>query len=106
LWFDTSLTGDKILEHRGGHLLGARIWRVFCVGRHTVLEFREVVINFLKEHPAYVCAECLASSLGVPLHPTTMITLGLHRAGGFESVDDVCSRCHRRIRVIKAETSG
>ena len=69
-----------------------------------MLEFREVVIKFLREHPDYVCAECLASSLGVPVHPTTMITLGLHRADGFETVDDVYSRCHRRIRVIKAET--
>jgi hypothetical protein len=70
----------------------------------TMLEFRDGVIKFLKEHPDYVCAECLASSLGVPLHATTMITLGLHRADGFETVDAVCSRCHRRIRVIKAET--
>jgi hypothetical protein len=66
-------------------------------------EFREIVIKFLRGHPDYVCAECLASSLGAPLHPTTMITLGLHQADGFETVDDVCSRCHRLIRVIKAE---
>jgi len=70
----------------------------------AMLEFRDGVIKFLKEHPDYVCAECLASSLGVPLHATTMITLGLHRADGFETVDALCSRCHRRIRVIKAET--
>jgi DNA-directed RNA polymerase subunit RPC12/RpoP len=69
-----------------------------------MLEFREGVIEFLKEHPDYVCAECLAVSLGVPAHATKMITLGLHRADGFETVDHVCSRCHRRIRVIKAET--
>jgi DNA-directed RNA polymerase subunit RPC12/RpoP len=68
------------------------------------LEFRDGVIKFLREHPDYVCAECLASSLGVPLHATTMITLGLHRADGFETVDAVCSRCHRRIRVIKVDT--
>jgi hypothetical protein len=67
------------------------------------LDLRDVVIKFLKEHPGYVCAECLASSLGVPLNPTTMITLGLPRAEGFETADDVCSRCHRLIRVIKAE---
>ena len=70
-----------------------------------MLEFREVVIKFLREQPDYVCAECLASSLGASAPPTTMITLGLHRADGFETVEDVCSRCHRRIRVIKAETT-
>jgi DNA-directed RNA polymerase subunit RPC12/RpoP len=71
-----------------------------------MLEFREGVIKFLKEHVDYVCAECLASSLGMPLHATTMITLSLQRADGFETGDDVCSRCHRRIRVIKAETKA
>jgi len=68
-----------------------------------VLDFREAVIKFLKEHPGYLCAECLASSLGVPVHPTTMITLGLQRAEGFETSHGVCSRCQRLIRVIKAE---
>ncbi len=69
----------------------------------TVLGFREGVIRFLEEHPGYVCAECLASSVGAPLSPTTMITLGLHRAAGFTTADAVCSRCHRLSRVIKAE---
>jgi len=32
-----------------------------------------------------------------------MITLGLHRAEGFATADDVCPRCRRFIRVIKAE---
>jgi len=32
-----------------------------------------------------------------------MITLGLHRAEGFATADDVCPQCHRFIRVIKAE---
>jgi DNA-directed RNA polymerase subunit RPC12/RpoP len=68
-----------------------------------MLVLREVVIKFLEEHPGYVCAECTALSLGVPLHLTTMITLGLHRADGFETADGVCSRCHRLIRLIKAE---
>ena len=72
-------------------------------GRCTVLDFREVVIRFLEEHSGYVCAECLAASLGGPLHPTTMITLGLHPADGFATANDLCSRCHRRMRVIKAE---
>src|SRR2546429_6527745 len=68
-----------------------------------VLDFREAVIKFLKEHPGYLCAECLASSLGVPVHPTTMITLGLRRAQGFENSHGVWSRCPRHIRVIRAE---
>src|SRR5207244_10681602 len=98
----------RLTKHVGGYLPGARIWCVFCVGGHArgwcaMLEFREVVIKFLREHPDYVCAECLASSLGVPVHPTTMITLGLHRADGFETSHGVCSRCQRHIRVIKAE---
>jgi hypothetical protein len=62
---------------------------------------REVVIKFLKEYPAYVCAECLASRLEVPVSPIAMITLGLHRVEGFETADDVCSQCRRRGRVIK-----
>ena len=72
-------------------------------GWGTVLGFREGVIRFLEEHPGYVCAECLALSVGAPLSPTTMITLGLHPADGFATADDVCSRCHRLSRVIKAE---
>jgi hypothetical protein len=32
-----------------------------------------------------------------------MITLGLHRAEGFATADDVCPQCPRFIRVIKAE---
>jgi hypothetical protein len=68
-----------------------------------VLDFREGVIRFLEAHPGFVCAECLASSVGAPLSPTTMITLGLRRLDGFATADDVCSRCHRLSRVIKAE---
>jgi hypothetical protein len=71
-----------------------------------VLPLREVVIKFLREHPAYVCAECLASRLEAPVRPTTMITLGLHRIDGFQTADDVCSQCRRHIRVIKAETQA
>ena len=48
-------------------------------------------------------AECLALNLEVPLHPTTMTTLGLHRAEGFATADAVCPQCRRFIRVIKAE---
>jgi len=68
-----------------------------------VLGFREGVIRFLEEHPGYVCAECLAASVGAPLSPTAMITLSLRQADGFATADDVCSRCHRLSRVIKAE---
>ena len=70
----------------------------------AVLPLREVVIKFLREHPTFVCAECLASKLEVPILPTTMITLGLHQADGFQTADGVCSQCRRRVRVIKAET--
>jgi len=69
----------------------------------TMLGLREGLIRFLEEHPGYVCAACLASSVGAPLSPTTMITLGLHRADGFATADDVCSHCYRLSRVIKAE---
>ncbi len=68
-----------------------------------MLDFREAVIKFLKEHPGYLCAECLASSLGVPVHPTTMITLGLRRAEGFETSHGVCRHCRAGLQ---GEESG
>src|SRR5207247_3966570 len=94
-----------------GYLTETRIWCVSCCGGKskgqsgwcTVLDFREGVIRFLEEHPGFFCAECLASSIGAPLSPTTMVTLGLNRADGFATADDVWSRCYRLSRVIKAE---
>ena len=35
----------------------------------------EAVFTFLKGHPAYICAECLASRLELPLPQTVMVTL-------------------------------
>jgi hypothetical protein len=108
LSYDTALTGEKIDDELRPRLtrlanLVRLLLRAPSAGWCAVLGIREMVIKFLQDHPGYVCAECLASSIGVPPHPTTMITLGLQRAEGFDTADDVCPRCHRLIRVIKAE---
>jgi hypothetical protein len=63
------------------------------------LHHHEAVRTFLKEHAAYICAECLASRLGLPLPQTLMVTLGLQQV---ETTEDLCSLCHGRARVIRA----
>lgn len=64
-------------------------------------QFREDVIAFLKQHAAYICAECLAARMSLPLRSITMITLGLQNVDWFEAADDLCSLCHHRTRVIR-----
>ncbi len=50
------------------------------------------VSRYLAEHPGYLCAEFLASSVGAPPCPTAMITLDLHEVDGVASAHNVCSR--------------
>src|SRR5437762_13142428 len=86
-WFDALLTEaeDRTPLLRPLTPGTSLVWLLLRAHRRAVIPLREVVIKFLKEHPAYVCAECLASRLEAPVPPTTMITLGLHRADGFRS---------------------
>jgi len=68
------------------------------------LQLHEAVFTFLKEHAAYICAECLASRLELPLPQTMMVTLGLQQqVDSFETTVDLCSQCHGRARVIRAK---
>jgi len=67
------------------------------------LKLHEAVITFLKERAAYICAECLASKLELPLPQTMMVTLGLQQVDWFETTEDLCSLCHGRTRVIRAK---
>ncbi len=69
----------------------------------ALLENHEAVLTFLKEHAAYICAECLASRLELPLPQTMMVTLGLQQIDSFETTEDLCSLCHGRARVIRAK---
>jgi hypothetical protein len=66
----------------------------------TLVQHQEAVLTFLKEHAAYICAECLASRLELPLPQTMMVTLGLQQV---ETTEDLCSLCHGRARVIRAK---
>jgi hypothetical protein len=68
--------------------------------RIAPLQHHEAVRTFLKEHAAYICAECLASRLELPLPQTMMVTLGLQQV---ETTEDLCSLCHGRARVIRAK---
>jgi len=67
------------------------------------LHRQEAVLTFLKEHAAYICAECLASRVELALPQTMMVTLGLQQV---EKTEDLCSLCHGRARVIRAEIAN
>jgi hypothetical protein len=69
----------------------------------ALLRFHEAVLTLLKEHAAYICAECLASRLELPLPPIMMVMLGLQRVDSFETTEDICSLCYSRTRVIRAK---
>ena len=64
------------------------------------MQHHEAVRTFLKEHAAYICAECLASRLALPLSQTMIVTLGLQQV---ETTEDLCPLCHGRARVIRAK---
>ena len=68
------------------------------------MQLHEAVFTFLKEHAAYICAECLASRLELPLPQTMMVTLGLQQqVDSFETTEDLCSLCRGRARLIRAK---
>ena len=89
------------------NLLKSRSLAVFpslALNKHfriSLLQHQEAVLTFLKEHAAYICAECLASRLELPLPQTVMVTLGLQQV---ETTEDLCSLCHGRARLIRAKT--
>jgi hypothetical protein len=66
-------------------------------------QLREAVVAFLNEHATYTCVECLAFGVKLPLLPTTMVTLGLQEFEWFETSEGLCSRCHRRTRVVRVK---
>jgi len=68
----------------------------------TDVREQSAVAQFLRAHPGYLCDECLAARLELPRRQVTMATLGLRQVVGFETVEDVCSACGRRRRVIRA----
>ena len=68
------------------------------------MQLHETVFTFLKVHAAYICAECLAYRLELPLPQTMMVTLGLQQqVDSFETTEDLCSLCRGRARVIRAK---
>jgi hypothetical protein len=62
----------------------------------------QLIDRFLRQHPGFICTDCLAIAVGVPPSQVSMATQRLRQEAGFASKLGVCSRCSTERTVIKA----
>jgi hypothetical protein len=66
------------------------------------MTFRQQIANFLGANPGFICSECIASALVLPIQQVAIATIGLIRLQGFDSSPRYpCSRCGAQTRVIR-----
>jgi len=61
-----------------------------------------VIDRFLRQHPGFICTDCLAAACGVAPSQVSMATQRLRQNMAFSSKLDVCSRCSVERTVIRA----
>jgi len=61
-----------------------------------------LVARFLRQHPGFICTDCLAAAVGVPPSQVSMATQRLRQSIAFSSKVGVCSRCSAERAVIRA----
>jgi len=62
----------------------------------------QLIDAFLRQHPGFICTDCLARAVNVPPSQVSMVTHRLRSDAAFSSKIDVCSRCRAERTVIKA----
>ncbi len=60
---------------------------------------RNLITNYLKTHPEYVCVACLAQFIDVPASQISMLR---HQLMGLTVEMGLCSRCRRTQIVMKS----
>jgi hypothetical protein len=61
-----------------------------------------LIDRFLRQHPGFICTDCLAAACGVPPSQVSMATQRLRQKMAFSSKLGVCSRCSVERTVIRA----
>jgi hypothetical protein len=62
----------------------------------------QVIDRFLRQHPGFICTDCLAAAVGMPPSQVSMATQRLRQDTQFASKLGVCSRCSAERTVIRA----
>ena len=61
-----------------------------------------LIDRFLRQHPGFICTDCLAAAVGVPPSQVSMATQRLRQNIAFSSKIGACSRCSAERIVIRA----
>ena len=62
----------------------------------------QLIDRFLRQHPGFICTDCLATAVGVPASQVSMATQRLRQDQRFAWKVGVCSRCSAQRTVIRA----
>ena len=60
-----------------------------------------LIDRFLRQHPGFICTDCLAAAVGVPPSQVSMATHRLRQNFAFSLKVGICSRCSVERTVIR-----
>ena len=61
-----------------------------------------LINEFLRQHPGFICTDCLARAVNLPPSQVSMVTHRLRSDRAFSLTLGVCSRCRAERTGIKA----
>jgi hypothetical protein len=62
----------------------------------------QLIDRFLRQHPGFICTDCLSMAINVPPSQVSMATQRMRQEQGFALKIGVCSRCSAERTVIRA----
>ena len=62
----------------------------------------QLIDRFLRQHPGFICTDCLSMAINVPPSQVSMATQRMRQEKGFALKIGVCSRCSAERTVIRA----
>ena len=62
----------------------------------------QLIDRFLRQHPGFICTDCLAAAVGVPPSQVSMASQRLRQDQQFAWKIGTCSRCSAERTVIRA----
>jgi hypothetical protein len=62
----------------------------------------QLIDRFLRQHPGFICTDCLSAAVGMPPSQVSMATQRLRQERHFALKLGVCSRCSVERTVIRA----
>jgi hypothetical protein len=62
----------------------------------------QLIDRFLRQHPGFICTDCLAAAVNLPPSQVSMAIQRLRMDKAFASMLGACSRCAAERTVIRA----